>query len=53
MINELIQTIGDRAIFIEYWQHNFSKSLINSENKEKDVEPTIKKRVKIFNFQIL
>lgn len=36
MINELIQTIGDRAIFIEYWQRNFNRSLTNSENKEKD-----------------
>ncbi|GAB1859783.1 hypothetical protein CAJAP_01021 [Camponotus japonicus] len=36
MINELIQTIDDRAIFIEYWQRNFNRSLTNSENKEKD-----------------
>ncbi|XP_029658996.1 uncharacterized protein LOC115232954 [Formica exsecta] len=44
MINELIQTIGDRAIFIEYWQRNFSRPLISSENKEKDAQPTFKKR---------
>lgn len=46
MINELIQIIGDRAIFIEYWQRNFSRPLISSENKEKDAQPTFKKRVK-------
>lgn len=46
MINELIQTIGDRAIFIEYWQRNFNK-LTNFENKEKDEQTIFKKRVKL------
>lgn len=47
MINELIQTIGDRAIFLEYWQRNFSRPLTSSENKEKDAQPIFKKRVKL------
>lgn len=42
MINEIIKTIGDRAIFIEYWQRNFSKPT-TSQNKEKDLQPTSKK----------
>lgn len=49
LINELIETIGDRAIFIEYWQRTFSKPLTSIQNK--DTEPILKKRVKsIFCF---
>lgn len=47
MINELIQTIGDKAIFIEYWQRNFNKFLTNSQIEEKDTQPILKRRVKL------
>lgn len=51
MINELIPTIGDRAIFIEYWQCNFSRPLTISQYKETDALLIFKKRVKqIFYF---
>lgn len=46
MINELIKKIGDRAIFIEYWQHNFSRPSTSSEIKEEDTQPILKKMVK-------
>lgn len=44
MINELIKTIDDRAIFIEYWQRNFNRQLASKENKEKDPRLYFKKR---------
>lgn len=43
MINELIKRIGDRAIFMEYWERNFNK-LSTSECKETDPRPVLKKR---------
>lgn len=47
MINELIQTIGDKAIFIEYWQRNFTKPLTSPQIEEKDTQPILKRRVKL------
>lgn len=57
MINEMIKTIGDRAIFIKYWQRNFRPLEPSSENKEKDIQPLIKRKVKsifyFFKFRII